>query len=274
MKKTTIYLYFFTGEPMLFSYGDCHTPHPKNQYCKSFISQDYFISYFDTPFVYEQEGVMHPGDPGQLLIITPGMPIYHGPISADTSFVNTWAYVHRPGLDALLEKYPLPLNVAFSAGPGSTLEQYVEQAIKEVSVKHTGYEDKLASLTVQLVIDLYRLYCLEPGRAGHLVQLREQILRQPEKAWDLKEMAENCGYSVSRFSALYKKRFGTSPKQDVLGARIHLASKMLIYTGASVTEIAALCGFQNVYYFSKYFKESTGFSPKAYIAHHQKTALE
>ena len=87
-------------------------------------------------------------------------------------------------------------------------------------------------------------------------------------------MAENCGYSVSRFSALYKERFGISPKQDVLAARIQLASKMLIYTGASVTEIAALCGFQNVYYFSKYFKESTGFSPKSYIAHHQKTALE
>ena len=83
-------------------------------------------------------------------------------------------------------------------------------------------------------------------------------------------MAALCGYSVSRFSVLYKEQFGCSPKQDILNARIELACRMLRYTGVSITEIAAACGFQSIYYFSKYFKKVTGLSPKNY-AENKKT---
>ena len=254
---------------MKISYGDCRTNNPKGYFCRRNITNKYFISYFETPFLYEYEGRLVKGNAGEFMIIPPGQPVYHGAVNGEEFYINTWVYIQGEGMEELLKKYPLPLNVAFSAGPGNILDRFVEKAKKESFVKSVGYEDKIYHLTAQLIIDLFRLYHRKPGMAGRLERVREEILQAPEKSWTLKEMAAFCGYSVSRFSALYKERFGISPKQDILNARIDLAAQMLKYTDFSITDIAADCGFQSIYYFSKYFKEAKGISPKEYIKKHK-----
>lgn len=254
---------------MKIAYGDCRTNNPKGYFCRRTITNKYFISYFETPFLYEHEGRLIKGNAGEFMIIPPGMPIHHGAVSEEEIYINTWLYIQGEGMEELLKKYPLPINVAFSAGPGNILDRFVEKAKKESSIKNIGYEDKVYHLTAQLIIDLYRLYHRDPGTAGRLERVREEILQAPEKPWALKEMADICGYSVSRFSALYKAQFGISPKQDVLNARIDLAAQMLKYTEFSITDIAADCGFQSIYYFSKFFKEVKGISPKEYIKKHK-----
>lgn len=42
------------------------------------------------------------------------------------------------------------------------------------------------------------------------------------------------------------------------------ASKRLLNTNMSETEIASAIGFQNIYYFSTVFKQYTGLSPSQY----------
>lgn len=254
---------------MRIAYGDCRTNNPKGYFCRRTISNKYFISYFETPFLYEHEGRLIKGNAGEFMIIPPGMPIHHGTASEEENYINTWLYIQGDGLEELLKKYPLPINIAFSAGPGNILDRFVEKAKKESSIKNIGYEEKIYHLTAQLIIDLYRLYRRDPGISGRLERVREEILQAPENPWTLKEMADLCGYSVSRFSTLYKEKFGISPKRDVLEARIELAVRMLKYTDASITDIADDCGFQSIYYFSKHFKAVKGVSPKEYIRQHR-----
>ena len=254
---------------MKISYGDCRTCNPKGYFCRRNITNKYFISYFETPFLYEHEGRLIKGNAGEFMIIPPGMPIHHGAVSEEEFYINTWLYIQEEGMEELLKKYPLPINIAFAAGPGNILDRFVEKAMKESLIKSVGYEDKIYHLAAQLIIDLYRSYRREPGVAGRLERVREEIFQAPEKHWTLQEMADLCGYSISRFSALYKERFGISPKQDILNARIDLAAQMLKYTDYSITDIAADCGFQSIYYFSKYFKEAKGISPKEYIKKHK-----
>ena len=67
-------------------------------------------------------------------------------------------------------------------------------------------------------------------------------------------MAFSCGYSVSRFSALYAEQFGCSPKADLISARIEQAKQMLkaanlnasVPSGGSVVTAQSISAEQQV----------------------------
>ena len=247
---------------MDFIFGGCHTTHPKGCFCSRIVAEHYFITYFETPFQYEWNGVLYNGSAGDMLIQPPGSVIYHG--HEELGFVNTWVYGSNDVLETLLEKYPLPLNTSFAMVSGDLLEQYVLRATEEFKVQSAGFAEILKSITTQLIIDLHRRYHRIGSTIGKLEALREEFLSRPEKTWDLSRLASRCGYSVSRFCALYKSQFGVSPKQEILSARVALAQNMLRYTDRTVADIAETCGFTYTPYFTKYFKSVTGLSPREY----------
>ena len=204
-----------------------------------------------------------------MLIIPPGQPVYHGPVpGAETGFINDWVYLDGGELDALLEKYPLPLGTAFPMSVYA-MDRYLEQLERETAVRDAASADQIFFLTGQLIVELHRRY--HRAKADNtplqrLQRVREEMLQQLKHPWTLGELAQRCGYSPSRFSALYRHFFGSSPKQELLQARIDQAAKLLRYTNTPVTDIAAECGFQSIYYFSKYFMAARGVAPSVYAA--------
>lgn len=245
-------------------------PHAKGEYCFRKVFQHYLISCFSTPFLYEKDNELVKGEAEDILIMTPGTVVYHGPVESTEIFVNDWIYVWGDDLGQLLERYPLPLNTAFSIGNHNVVKNCIEKIRDEQLLKHFGFEEKINCTIIETIIDIYRLY----QRMHHSVyesrleSAREIFMRHPEKDWTLSEMAALCGYSVSRFSALYVRHFGCSPKADIIAARMEQAKHMLHYSGFSVTEISEKCGFRSVYYFSKYFKETVGMPPTQYAHKH------
>ncbi|MBR3978938.1 MAG: helix-turn-helix transcriptional regulator [Oscillospiraceae bacterium] len=81
----------------------------------------------------------------------------------------------------------------------------------------------------------------------------------------LEELAECAGCSVPHFKYLFHKQFGISPIRYLNKLRMEHAINLIKSDMYSVTEIAELCGFHNVYYFSNAFKKHTGLSPTAYM---------
>ena len=77
-------------------------------------------------------------------------------------------------------------------------------------------------------------------------------------------MAELLGYSVSRFCALYTGFFGKSPMNDLLDKRLEMAKQLLALRAYKVGDVAQMCGFSSIHYFSKFFKSRTGVSPAKY----------
>lgn len=65
-------------------------------------------------------------------------------------------------------------------------------------------------------------------------------------------------------SKTIKKEFGKTPSQLINERVILEAKKLLHLTYRSVKEIAAELGFNDEFYFSRYFKKSVGCSPKKY----------
>jgi AraC-like DNA-binding protein len=78
------------------------------------------------------------------------------------------------------------------------------------------------------------------------------------------QLAEIVNMSVSNFRKCFSEVYNYSPIQYINNLRINHSQDLLLSGYYTITEIAELSGYSNVYYFSKVFKLKTGMSPREY----------
>ena len=78
-------------------------------------------------------------------------------------------------------------------------------------------------------------------------------------------ICEAFSISESSLRRLFKRELGMSPIEYVKGLRLSLAKDMLLQGDISVGEVAELCGYSSLYYFSRDFKRKTGVAPSAWM---------
>ncbi|UYW02551.1 AraC family transcriptional regulator [Flavobacterium agricola] len=76
--------------------------------------------------------------------------------------------------------------------------------------------------------------------------------------------AEHYGYSESNFSKKIKNLFGKPPKKLLQERLVLEAKKMLHLTYKNINQIALELGFEDEFYFSRFFKNEVGVSPKVF----------
>lgn len=77
-------------------------------------------------------------------------------------------------------------------------------------------------------------------------------------------LAENMGISVKHLRTLFKKSYGMPPNQYIIALRLNMAVSLISQGNLNISEISSLCGFSDVYYFSRLFKKHFAKSPKAF----------
>lgn len=80
----------------------------------------------------------------------------------------------------------------------------------------------------------------------------------------LDDLADKFFLSKYYLIRLFKKENGMTPINYMIEKRIDLSQKLLITTNSTVKKISDECGFEDYVYFSKTFKERTGYSPSEY----------
>ena len=132
--------------------------------------------------------------------------------------------------------------------------------------KEKGYYFKCLSL-------LYRIFAEIQGikRAPKQHSLR---LRPAEKAiadcflqesLSVSSLAALCGMGESYFQRLFKEKHGVSPKKYIIRLKINYACDLLRLEEYTVSQVAEMCGFSDVYFFSRQFKEYMGITPRDFI---------
>lgn len=81
----------------------------------------------------------------------------------------------------------------------------------------------------------------------------------------VERLAAMCGVRESYFQKLFKEKYGVSPKKYIIQLKINHACELLRLERYSVMQIAELCNFSDVYFFSRQFKEYIGLSPTQFI---------
>ncbi len=74
------------------------------------------------------------------------------------------------------------------------------------------------------------------------------------------ELHVSRSYLTSRFSA----EMGLTPARYLANLRLSQSKELLSSSDSPIAEIAAQCGFQDSYYFSRFFKANTGMTPSQY----------
>lgn len=87
-----------------------------------------------------------------------------------------------------------------------------------------------------------------------------------ERQLTLTKIADYAGYSVSRFSTMFKNATGHSVLNYFNMLKIQRSCQLLETTDMKINQICAKVGIDDNYYFSRLFKKTTGVSPKVYRA--------
>jgi len=77
----------------------------------------------------------------------------------------------------------------------------------------------------------------------------------------LEDLAARANLSPRYFSAKFKELIGESVQDYVIRMRLERAEHLLRYAGMSVSEVAGVLGYRDVFFFSRQFKQHTGKSP-------------
>ena len=79
------------------------------------------------------------------------------------------------------------------------------------------------------------------------------------------KLAELCGISYSYFKKIFVKKFSMTPKKYIINLKINNACELLKTETYTVSQISLMCGFSDIYFFSRQFKEYMGISPRIFI---------
>lgn len=136
-----------------------------------------------------------------------------------------------------------------------------------------GSTRMLEALCIELFIELFRA-CegnrrshLSPGqirRRGMLSSARNYIENNYSSDITLDDMAAQAYLSPAYFCASFTEEFGTSPVQYLTHVRIEQAKKLLENPRSKLADICRQVGYEDVYYFSRRFKQLAGTSPSKF----------
>jgi len=92
-------------------------------------------------------------------------------------------------------------------------------------------------------------------------QAKAEIDQRVDELINLKELAQSLGLSYNYFRRIFREQTGMAPYQYHLQLRINRAKALLQGTNLSATDIAYALHFDNLYHFSRTFKQKTGMTP-------------
>ena len=134
------------------------------------------------------------------------------------------------------------------------------------SAKGRGDELGLCSLVYKLLAELRRAqevaYAPSDSRVAVARDYIDSHLAVPDC---LSRAISESGVTARRFGDLFKFAVGSTPNRYLVTRRIERAKELLTVEDISVSEVADLSGFSDVYYFSKVFKRETGVPPSKWL---------
>ncbi len=180
-------------------------------------------------------------------------------------------WVHFTGSDVtnLLRKYEIPIKEhVFYTGTSPEYQWIFRQMIQELQNCRENYQMLLTMLLGQIFIHINRQLKEGNKATSYMLEETERATRYFSENYNkpicIEEYAESRHVSACWFIRQFKHYTGMPPMQYILSIRIANAQNLLETTAYTVSEIAAIVGYDNPLYFSRLFKKQLGMSPTEY----------
>lgn len=186
-------------------------------------------------------------------------------------FVYDWLKFDTDGDGDFFESLEIPINTLIRYTDAEFLSEIIRNIANEfysVSPKRGKMIDSLLKTLLIKVSENNIGRGFVPQNADPhysvLTELREKIYRNPQQKWTVDNMAAYANMSRSNFQHIYRELFGVSCISDVISGKIEKAKELLSETSCTVSQVAAMCGYDNEEHFMRQFKKLVGVTPTVY----------
>ena len=187
--------------------------------------------------------------------------------------INERYYVYFEGTstEKCLEKLKLADKRYYEVGDLSSQIKNFHKIMDDY--KYHSFDDDIYRTTYLLNILTAISNVVNPTQKSYYPEMYKQILYDIEKHYfekiTLSSLTNKFSISVSTLRRYFKKYADTSPMEYINDLRLEKAKFMLIESDMQISEISYSVGFDDALYFSKFFKNKTGLSPKEFRKKHQ-----
>lgn len=101
-------------------------------------------------------------------------------------------------------------------------------------------------------------------------KVKDHINQNYTRELSLKDLSQMVGMSPVAFSRFFKLRTGKTLSDYIIDIRLGYASRMLVDSNKTISEICFECGFNNLSNFNRIFKKKRNMTPKLFRAHYRK----
>lgn len=239
--------------------------------CRSEIPRLRVLGQYAAVYIDEGEGTFTspvtgriPLHPGRAILLFPEIPTAYYP---KTEWQTRWIVWNGP--DAFtLER----LGYLRQDSP------IIHDSLQAVSQAHKRLESLMTQEDLAAVLErknivlelVRRLFLMSRGKqqTGVLNEQMEEAVeflrRSFNKEFSIEDLAHRFACSATHFRRTFHAYTGRSPREFITSLRISQAKELLMQ-GKSIKQTAQLVGYQDVLYFLRVFKKTTGFSPKRFV---------
>ena len=214
-----------------------------------------YIAAGEAHFFFDGKEVIVPA--GNMVLYQPKQQQKYHYLGKDRTQV--W-FVHFTGREvrSILKHFEIPLDgYILHTGISRDYEDLFRKMRDELVKCSWGYEEMLVCLFRELLLTMHRRMTESMPEISGFIQ--EEMSRA-----SIEQYAASRSMSTSWFSRSFRNATGTSPMQYILETRIRNAQTLLETTDDSITNIAAIVGYDNPMYFSRLFRKAKGVSPTGY----------
>lgn len=133
--------------------------------------------------------------------------------------------------------------------------------------KEIAYYNKCMSLFYEILAEMELTTSKYiPSKKGDRLETALDYIHShyTDTHFEYERLPSLCGISYTYFKRLFTERFCVTPSEYVRNLKISRACELLRLEQYSVTRISEMCGFSDIYFFSKQFKKYVGVSPNKY----------
>lgn len=242
------------------------------------VTGHFFKDYYGLQLVFEGDIYACTGDnppeyaSGPVAFITyPGVPFTYGSPPGKSRNI---AYICFSGkrVEEYIRSGLLPLRekqLFIPLGNSQQIFSTLEQLLGNLAIPGNALHHARAVLLLEsLLLQLHEVHTISGNHtnpySSRLHDLCAKIADHPEREWDFRNEAAILQVSYAHFRRLFTKETGHSPKQYLLECRMRKVERMLTTENARISEIADLCGFDNVFHLYRVFKKHRALAPSRF----------
>jgi len=230
-------------------------------------SGDYLFLLLLTPFfIYsDNDRPTITTEPMACILFPPDKPHHYQAVQI---FKNS--FIHFVSSYDFISKYNIPLGTVFYPKKPELINQLLRNIVIETINKPIHHEQKIHCLTEQLFVDISReLYDTTVSMNNmslysQFTKIRMSLIGNCEADWNTESICRLAHMEKSQFYNCYTNFFKTTPKADVISARIEKAKNLLTNKELNINQVAEMCGFKNASHFTRYFKKRNNCTPSEY----------